>query len=184
MSTKSTHTLPYLHIPPNSPTPPHPSRTQKPIEQCSFHICHSRMQENIRRIESYHTRNGLTGHTTTCYCNSGTTPSPSSPASSSESGGGGAGRGGVSPSPHSTYCLANVVSRVRLIHALLWPSLCLLLGMIVIAVYVMDVTLCCGRVTASWAWFPRRLPTSRPFNSLDRPWVKRTRPLLYEPVTR
>ena len=126
-----------------------------PGPQCSFHICHAKSIENVHRVQSYHSRYGVIGHRTTCYCD-----------------------------PVSSYCLANVVSRFKLIHVLLWPCVCVLLGVLVLAVYVMDVTLCCARSTtsSSWSWC-HRLPTSRPFNSLDRPWLKRTRPLLYEPVT-
>ena len=63
-----------------------------------------------------------------------------------------------------SYSLLAVVGRTKVVHCMLWPALSVLTGLVILLVYVLDVNVCRSR---------RQNAGGGPYNSLDRPWLKR-----------
>ncbi|KAK2183719.1 hypothetical protein NP493_298g00043 [Ridgeia piscesae] len=63
-----------------------------------------------------------------------------------------------------SYSLLTVVGRTKVVHCMLWPALSVLTGLVILLVYVLDVNVCRSR---------RQTAGGGPYNSLDRPWLKR-----------
>ncbi|KAK2142954.1 hypothetical protein LSH36_892g00013 [Paralvinella palmiformis] len=95
--------------------------------QCSYHKCDRDPRKNLQAVEAYSNLVGDAGTQYECY---------------------------YEPSDR-TYAIKAIVTKVTIIHCMLWPSLALLIGFIILLVYLNDPS-----------------QAQHHFNSLERPWLR------------